>query len=159
VFRWQIVVAAAVTVIGAASLGAAFRSDGSTDQEMELTAAHGTAPGSPGFAFTVQATPVEGLYPGAVRKLNLTLTNPYEFDLQMTAIRADLVSTSNPGCAPTATNLEVQPYTGSLPTTIPSGDSTETGFLPLRMPNTVANDCQKAVFTIAVTADATRVDS
>lgn len=158
-FRWQIVVAAAVTVIGAASLGVAFRSDGSTDQEMELTAAQGTAPGSPGFAFTVQATPVEGLYPGAVRKLNLTLKNPYDFDLQMTAIRADLVSTSNPGCAPTATNLEVQPYTGSLPTTIASDDSAETGSIPLHMPNTVANDCQQAVFTISVTADATRAGS
>jgi hypothetical protein len=156
VLRWQIVVAAAVTVIGAASLGAAFRSDGSIDQEMELTAAEGTAPG---YAFTVQATPVEGLYPGAVRKLNLTLTNPYDFDLEMTAIRAGLVATSNPGCAPTATNLEVRSYTGGLPTTIGSGDSTAAGSIPLHMPNTVANDCQKAVFTIAVTADATKAGS
>jgi hypothetical protein len=157
VFRWQILVAAAVAVIGAASLGVVFRSDDSTDQEMELVAAQGTDPSSGTFAFTVQATPVEGLYPGAVRKLNLTLTNPYNFDLQMTAIRADLVATSNPGCAPVATNLELQPYTGDVPSKIPARDSKEAGSVPLRMPNTVANDCQEAVFTIQLTADATRV--
>jgi hypothetical protein len=148
-------VAAAAAVVGAASLGFAFRSDGTTDQEMELVASQGTTSDGT-FAFTVRATPVEGLYPGARRKLNLTLTNPYKFDLQMTAMRAELVSTSKPGCAPTSVNLDVQPYTGTLPTKIPARDSRETGAIPLHMPNSVANDCQKAVFTIQVTADATR---
>jgi hypothetical protein len=156
VFRWQIMVAAAAAVVGAASLGFAFRSDGTSDQEMELVASQSTSPDSGTFAFTVQATPVEGLYPGAHRKLILTLTNPYKFDLQMTAMRADLVSTSKPGCAPTSVNLDVQPYTGTLPTKIPAGDSRETGAIPLHMPNSVANDCQRAVFSIQVTADATR---
>jgi hypothetical protein len=157
VFRWQMLVAAAVAVVGAASLGYVFRSDGSTDQEMELIAAESAASGNGTFAFTVQATPVEGLYPGAVRKLKLTLTNPYTFDLQMTAIRAELVATSNAGCAPVATNLEIAPYTGTLPVKVSADDSRAAGSVPLHMPNTVANDCQKAVFTIKLSADATRV--
>jgi hypothetical protein len=156
VFRWQTLVASVAAVIAAASLSVVFRSD-STDQEMELVAAQGSDPASGTYAFTVQATPVEGLYPGAIRKLNLTLTNPYDFDLQMTAIDADLVATSNPGCEPIASNLEVQPFTGAVPSKIPAGDSTEAGSVPLHMPNTVANDCQQAVFTITLTADATRV--
>jgi hypothetical protein len=158
VFRWQILVAAAAAVIGAASLAVVLRSDDPTVQEMELVASQGTTPGSGTFAFTVSATPVEGLYPGAVRTLKLTFTNPYKFDLQMTAIRADLESTSNPGCAPIAENLEIQTYTGTLPAQIPADDSSEAGTIPLHMPNSVANDCQKAVFSIKVTADAAQAD-
>jgi hypothetical protein len=142
--------------IGAASLGVVFRSDGSTDQEMELVASQASAPGSGPYAFTVSATPIEGLYPGADRKLKLTFTNPYTFDLQLTAIRATLESTSNPACAPIAENLEIQSYTGTLPAEIAADDSAEAGTIPLHMPNTVANDCQRAVFAIKVTADATR---
>jgi hypothetical protein len=156
VFRWQLLLAAAVAIVGAASLGYAFRSDGSTDQEMELTAAQSADLGSGTYSFTVQATPVEGLYPGADRKLKLTLTNPYKFDLQMTVIRATLIATSNPGCAPVATNLEVKPYTGNLPVKVDAGDSKAAGSVPLHMPNSVANACQKAVFTINLSADATR---
>jgi hypothetical protein len=158
VFRWQILVAATATVIGAASLGVAFRSDGSTDQEMELVASQVDPANATSFAFTVTATPVEDLYPGAQRRLLLTMKNPYTFDLQVTGVRAALVSTTNAGCEPVATNLEIMSYTGGLPATIPSGDSAETGAIPLHMPNTVANECQDAVFAIEVTADATRAE-
>jgi hypothetical protein len=156
VYRWQMLAAVAAAIVGAASLGFAFHADGSTDQEMELVASQGTASGT--LAFTVQATPVEGLYPGAVRKLKLTMTNPYDFDLNVVGLQADLVTTSNPGCEPIATNLEVQAYTGTFPVRVAADDSEDVGSVPLHMPNTVANECQKAVFTIKLSADATRVD-
>jgi hypothetical protein len=158
VSRWQMVAAAAAAVVAAASLGYVFRADGSTDQEMELTAAEMVATGGGTYAFTVQATPVDGLYPGASRQLKLTLTNPLTFDLNVTNMRANLVSTSNPGCAPTATNLEVQPYTGSLPVRVKAKASKTGGNVPLHMPNTVANACQKATFTITISADAARAN-
>ena len=154
--RWQMLAVATTAVVGAAGLGFALNVDGSTDQEMELTAAPGAA-ASP-YSFTVQATPVEGLYPGAVRQLRLTLTNPYTFDLLVTGMHADLVGTSRPGCDPVSTNLEVRPYTGELPVGVEAEDSAEAGTVPLHMPNSVVDDCQRATFTIRLSADAMRAE-
>ena len=154
--RWQMLAVAATAVVGAAGLGFALHVESATDQEMELTAAPGADLGAPQYTFTVRATPVEGLYPGAVRQLRLTLTNPYTFDLLVTGMHADLVGTSQPGCHPVATNLEVKPYTGDLPVDVKAEDSAEAGAVPLHMPNSVANDCQRATFTIKLSADAMR---
>lgn len=156
--RWQMLAVATTAVVGAAGLGFALNAEGSTDQEMELTASPGAEPGASEYSFTVQATPVEGLYPGAVRQLRLTLTNPYTFDLLVTGMRADVVGTSRPGCAPVPTNLEVRPYTGELPVGVKAEESAEAGAVPLHMPNSVANDCQRATFTIVLSADATRAE-
>lgn len=158
-FRWHILAGAALTIIAAAALGFAFRSRESTDQEMELTASTAPTADPDHFGFTVSAAPVDDLYPGAERRLKLTLTNPYTFDLRVNGLRVELVGTSNPGCDPVAANLEVQPYTGTFPVLVGAGDSEQAGTVPLRMPNTVANACQRAVFTLTLNADATRVDS
>ena len=152
--RWQTAAVAATAVAGAAALGVALRLNSSADQELELVAANGNA----GYTFTVRATPVEDLYPGAVRRLRLTLTNPYAFDLQITGVHAEVVSTSRPGCAPVAANLEVRPYTGSFPVRVGAQDSEQGGAVPLHMPNSVANDCQRATFSIVLHADASRAE-
>jgi hypothetical protein len=123
---------------------------------MELTAAPGTDLDAPQYSFIVQAAPVGGLYPGAVRQLRLTLTNPYTFDLLVTGMHADLVGTSRPGCAPVPTNLEVRAYTGELPVGVKAEDSAQGGAVPLHMPNSVSDDCQRATFTIRLSADAMR---
>jgi hypothetical protein len=149
---------ATTAVVGAAGLGFALNVNGSSDQEMELTAAPVPDLRESRYSFTVQATPVDGLYPGAVRRLRLTLTNPYTFDLLVTGLRADLVGTSRPGCAPVSTNLEVQPYTGELPVGVKAEESTEAGAVPLHMPNSVVDDCQRATFTIKLSADAMRAE-
>ena len=156
--RWQMLAVATTAVVGAAGLGFALNVDGSTDQEMELTAAPATDVHASQYSFTVQATPVEGLYPGAVRQLRLTLTNPYTFDLLVTGMHADLVGTSRPGCDPVSTNLEVRPYTGELPVGVEAEDSAEAGTVPLHMPNSVVDDCQRATFTIRLSADAMRAE-
>jgi hypothetical protein len=158
VHRWHLLAVATTAVVGAAGLGFALGADVSTDQEMELTAAPGAGLTAPQYSFTVQAAPVQGLYPGAVRQLRLTLTNPYTFDLLVTGMHADLVGTSRPGCDPVSTNLEVQPYTGELPVGVKAEDSAEGGVVPLHMPNSVADDCQRATFTIKRSADAMRAE-
>lgn len=154
--RWQALAVAAAAVVGATGLSVALRTPGSADQQMELVATETAATASGQYTFTVRATPVQELYPGAVRQLRLTLTNPYAFDLRVTGVRAGVTATSDPGCAPIATNLEVRPYTGDFPVRVQAQDSAEAGAVPLHMPNSVANDCQGATFTIAVHADATR---
>ena len=153
-YRWQALAVATTTVVGAAALGAAVGLNGSTDQELELVAADSAGQ----YTFMVRATGVDDLYPGAVRRLRLTLTNPYPYDLRVTAVHAELVSTSRPGCAPTPVNLQVQPYTGAIPVRVAAKDSEEAGVVPVHMPNSVANDCQRATFSIVLHADAVRPD-
>lgn len=154
--RWHTLATAAAALIGAAGLSVALSSGDSTDQEIKLVAVQSAATGDPQYTFTVSATPVADLYPGAVRHLRITLTNPFAFALKVTGVRAELVSTSKAGCAPIAENLEVQSYTGALPERVTAKDSAEVGSVPLHMPNSVANACQEATFTIALHADATR---
>lgn len=150
--RWHKSVAAAAAVVGAAGLAVALKDPATTDQEMTLTAA--AAGGEQNPAFTVRGTAVEDLYPGARRRLVLTLDNPSRVDLLVTGMHARLTATDRPGCAPVASNLEVEPYTGALPARIGARESRQAGAVPLHMPNSVVDACQKATFTVAVTADA-----
>jgi hypothetical protein len=147
------IIAGTMAAIAAGALTYAANTRGSTDLDMELTASR-----SPNerYTFTITGTPIDGLYPGAVRTIRLTFTNPYGYDLNVTAMRVELVAASKPGCQPIATNLEIGPYSGRLPVVVPAEDSKATGNVPLRMPNTVANDCQQAVFTIKLSGDAVR---
>ncbi|GAB1643013.1 hypothetical protein [Krasilnikovia sp. MM14-A1259] len=154
--RWQRILAAAAAVVGAAALGVALRDDDAGVQAMTLTAVQGPAQDAGHYTFTVRAAPVDGLVPGTDRRLVLTLDNPYDFDLLVTDLRADLVATSRVGCAPVPANLEVRRYTGELPVRVDAGDSREAGSVPLHMPNTVVDACQRATFTIALDASATR---
>jgi hypothetical protein len=156
--RWPIALLAVVTVAGAAGVGAALRPDGSTDQPTTLTAVHDTAPDGT-YSFVMRAAAVEDLYPGADRRLVLTMTNPYAFDLVVTGIRATLAGTSNAGCEPVPANLQLRDYTGELPVRVAAGSDTESGAVPLHMPNSVVDACQRATFTIALDADATRADA
>lgn len=145
--------AAGAILAGAAAWGTGLRPGETAEDAMTLVARQGTAAQ---YTFAVRSTPVDDLYPGAERRLALTMTNPYGFDLLVTAVRADLVSTTRPGCAPVPANLVVRAYAGDLPVRIGAGAERETGAVALHMPNTVVDDCQRAGFTFAVHADATR---
>ncbi|MFI5494886.1 hypothetical protein [Actinoplanes sp. NPDC051859] len=147
--RWHKTVAAAAAVVGAASLGAALHDQTSTDQQLTLSVVAGSVP-----ILTVRGTAVDGLVPGARRRLVLTLANSSGVDLLVTGMHARLTATSKPGCAPDATNLEVEEYTGALPARLDARSTRQAGSVPLRMPNTVVDACQEATFTVAVTADA-----
>jgi len=152
VHRWHKTVVAAAAVVGAAGLVVALRDPSSTDQKMTLTAAPGAGGTNP--VFTVRGAAVDDLYPGARRRLVLTLTNSSSHDLLVTGMHARLTGTSKPGCEPVATNLEVERYTGALPARVGARDSRQAGAVPLHMPNSVVDECQEATFTVTITADA-----
>jgi hypothetical protein len=122
-----------------------------------LTAVHADA--TDRYSFVMHAEGVEDLYPGADRRLVLTMTNPYAFDLLVTDIHAELAATSNAGCDPVPANLQLRDFTGDLPVRVAAGSDTESGAVPLHMPNSVVDACQRATFTIALDADATRADA
>jgi hypothetical protein len=153
VHRWHKSVVAAAAVVGAAGLAVALRDPSTSDQQMTLTAAPGADGSNP--VFTVRGAAVEDLYPGARRRLVLTLANSSSHDLVVTGMHARLTATSKPGCEPVVSNLEVGPYTGSLPARVGARDSREAGAVPLHMPNSVVDACQEATFTVLLTADAT----
>ena len=109
------------------------------------------------LAFDVRATTVKDLHPGAVRRMRLTVVNPYPFPISVSRLGARLVSTSKRACEPTATNLRVGSHPGRLPFTVPARGRKVHGELEVAMPNTAADACQRTTFRLAITATATRV--
>ncbi len=157
-YRGRILAGALAAVI-AGGVAYTVHARGGTELDMELTASSVQTDGGDRYTFTISGTPVDGLYPGAVRHIRLTFTNPYAFDLNVTSMRPELVAASKTGCEPIASNLEIQPYTGALPVRVPAEDSRQNGNIPLRMPNSVDNACQQAIFTIRLSGDAVRADA
>jgi hypothetical protein len=94
---------------------------------------------------------VVGLYPGARRRLLLTLSNTdRRRPVSIAGVRVSTVSTTKRGCKPSRRNLRIRPYRGPAFTIRPH--SARRLSLRLRMPNTVANACQRAVFRLRYTA-------
>jgi hypothetical protein len=121
----------------------------------------GTGGGSGGadvHRFAVNADTVPGLYPGAARAVTVTVTNPYHFDIRLTALSAALDATSAPACQAGPANLTVGALRAGpgLPLVVPAGRPVRVGDVPLSMPNTVADACQGATFTIRLAATATK---
>lgn len=109
--------------------------------------------------FTVQAPPVAGLHPGAVRNLKISVYNPHRHAIRIGGIGAQVTATSTAACAATASNLTVRPRQGRpvLPLLVPARTTRAAGEIPLFMPNTVVNACQRATFTISFSGSAERV--
>ena len=108
---------------------------------------------------TVEAPPVSGMYPGAVKPLTLTVTNTGRRDIRITDMSGQLARTSRAGCAPIAQNLVVRRWQSpaSNRLLVPARSRRTVGSLPLYMPGTVANACQRTTFTIRLTAVGTQV--
>jgi hypothetical protein len=106
----------------------------------------------------LNTTAVSGLYPGASRPLQLTLTNPYAFAITVHHLGAILVATSVPDCAVSPVNLVVGDFSGQppLPLVLAAREQRSVGTVPLFMPNTVAESCQHATFTIRLLGSATK---
>lgn len=107
------------------------------------------ADAGPGTTFSVSTPDVTGLYPGTTKQLTLTVSNPYDFAITVTDLWGHLDRTSKGGCAPSASNLSVRAHEGVLPT-VPRRTDRAAGTIPLYMPNTVAEACQRAQFTISL---------
>jgi len=148
----RVFVAATTIVMSTALLGGASPSGGTSGPEMVLT--HGAYRH---YGFTISGTSPRGLYPGAVKPIRLTLVNPSAFSLRVTAVRGRLTATSRPGCRPISSNLSIGGFTGRLPITMRPASRKSVGSVAVSMPNSVANACQGATFTILLTGDATKV--
>jgi hypothetical protein len=70
------------------------------------------------------------LYPGGGGPLDLVLTNPYRFDLRVTALRVSVrARTSHPGCSGDA-NYAVTQYRGGYPLTLHEGSTRLSALVP-----------------------------
>jgi hypothetical protein len=147
----------AVLVLGLVAMVGMWRAPAS-EQSVRLQLAANTTTDTSG-AFTINATTVTGLYPGATKTLVLSITNPYSFDLNVTALSASLASTSSALCTASSTNLAVRAYQGppALPIRVKSSRTLTVGSIPLFMPNTVATACQGVTFTISLKGTASKV--
>jgi hypothetical protein len=110
--------------------------------------------------FAVHAQDLTGLYPGAVKSFRLTVDNPNSYPIRVTELGGTLSTTSNRTCRPTPSNLVVRPRQGNvrLPLTVPARSSRGAGEIPLYMPNTVADACQRTSFVIRFNGSAEKVD-
>jgi hypothetical protein len=93
---------------------------------------------------------VTGLYPGATRKLVLTLHNRLRRRLAVRGVRVWIVSTTKPGCAPSPKNLAIHQPSSRTRRLGPGGRRTIT--VRMTMPNNVADACQGAVFKLRYSA-------
>ncbi|MDR6325232.1 hypothetical protein [Actinoplanes couchii] len=94
------------------------------------------------------------LIPGSVRRTTVTISNPYPFAITVRRIEARVAGSSRWRCRPTGTNLRIGPYLGRLPLWVPARGRATAGEFEVRMPDTVADACQRTTFRLAFTARA-----
>jgi hypothetical protein len=101
--------------------------------------------------FGVDGASVGGLYPGAVKRIKLTVVNPFGYRLRLRSLSGRVVSTSRPGCPATAASLVVESYTGRLPLTLQARSRTGlTGSIPITMPKDATPRCSNTRFVISL---------
>lgn len=98
--------------------------------------------------FTIAGN-VTGLYPGAVRPLVLTLTNPNNFPIQVASFAATVAGVT--GCA--ASNVRVDALAPGV--VIPANGST-TATVQVRMADSPPNACQHATFGLTYSGTAVK---
>lgn len=140
---------AAVVLAGAAGVAAhaAARPSAPQPDRLELIA-------SVKKGVVLKGVPVSGLYPGASKRLSVTVKNTTGRAIKVPKLKAQLsAKTSRAGCAGTRANLLLS-WTGKA-VTIPN-KKTRTMTLNVTMPRTVANACQGATFKMTVSLSATK---
>ncbi len=101
---------------------------------------------------------MSGLYPGAKRSMAVRVRNPYDFDLSISRLTAEVVKSSRRACPARPANLVAGPHHGRLPLTVRARQSRDAGSIPIRMPASVTNECSGVTFTIRITGVATKVN-
>jgi len=93
---------------------------------------------------------ITGLYPGATKRLVLTLRNRTRRRLAVQRIAIRIASTTQPGCAASPSNLTIRQPKNRLLRLRPRGRSK--AIASISMPSSVADSCQGAVFKLRYTA-------
>ncbi|GIF24572.1 uncharacterized protein (DUF58 family) [Actinoplanes tereljensis] len=106
--------------------------------------------------FSVEGTPIQGLFPGAVRSVRLTVVNPERFALRIERLTGRTVATSRRGCP--VSGLRVTGYEGKLPVRVQARGRTRLpGVLVVTMPRNTTPKCAETRFVIEFLAVGTRV--
>jgi hypothetical protein len=109
------------------------------------------ASGHGGSRLRIRSEPVLGLYPGATRKLTLTIHNrDHHRSVVVYRLRVRNTATSRRGCSASRRNLAIRQYAGRPLVVAPRG--TRRVVVRLTMPYTVANACQRAAFRLRYSA-------
>jgi hypothetical protein len=150
---WRIsAVAAGLVAVALATGGTGPAADGT----IELSA-HGTPSRQDGpHTFGVRVRPVTGLYPGAVKGMAVTLRNPYDFDLRVTALTARVTGSSKRSCRPGRTTVSARPFAGRLPVVVPAHSTQRAGSVPVAMAIDAPQRCAGTTFTVQLTGRATK---
>jgi hypothetical protein len=106
----------------------------------------------------VEGKAVNGMYPGATKQVKLTVVNPYDFHLRLQSLGGKIAKTSRRGCAPTAANLEVRGYSGTLPVDIrPRSRTALAGGIPVMMPRSATAECADVKFFLTLSGIGAKV--
>lgn len=120
-----------------------------------------------GSPFTMSNLAPTAFQPGATRDIELTFTNPNDFDIKANNVQVALGSTDKAGCV-AADNFQITDgYDGPADLTIPANSTktlTELGVAQadwpqvqmLNLPTTNQDACKGALLTLSYTGDATR---
>jgi hypothetical protein len=144
----------ATAALATSFIVAASGQEGEPGENMVLT--HGGQYGSD-YRFGLAGKPIKGMYPGASRQINIMVSNPYGFALDLRDVSARVVSTSRRGCPATSASLQVGVYKGHLPVTIkPHDRRTLPGSITVTMPRDAASNCSSVRFTVALSSTGSR---
>jgi len=155
VFRWRTTLAATASLVCLSYAAASGHSYGAPDDNT-LVLASPVGRTQYNVRFTIAGKSVRGLYPGAVKKIELTIANPYDFDLILQRVEGRVVSTSRRRCSPDPAHLVVRKYLGKLPVTLRAHSRTAVGTLPVAMPREAPAKCSDTKFTIGISGAAKR---
>jgi hypothetical protein len=86
---------------------------------------------------------VSGLYPGAQKQLNLSVSNPNNFPINVTSLAVTVGGPGVVGCA--QSNVAVTNFSGSL---IVAKNATVTKSLPINMLSSAPDQCRGATFPL-----------
>jgi hypothetical protein len=108
-------------------------------------------------SFGVTVGQVQTLYPGLLRTLPVTYSNPNSFDILVTTYRVSVSVPSSQASACPASSLQVPSGTVTLApqTTVPKNGAVSTT-VPIKLAPTAPDGCQSVTFTITVNATAVK---
>ncbi|HVF75918.1 MAG TPA: hypothetical protein VM938_12800 [Acidimicrobiales bacterium] len=93
---------------------------------------------------------ITGLFPGASRGIDLTISNPYAFAIKVTDVSARVKQSSNAACPVGSLTFEAL---RNAPVVVPAR-GTAAATLPVRMRPEAANVCAGLTFTLSYSAQA-----
>jgi hypothetical protein len=146
----------ALTAVLAAQRPPATSTNG--DDLIMLSGRSGTAQEGAGD-WSITGTPVNGLTPGASSRLQLRVTNPHPYDIQVLRVHVTLTPgawTGRDGCRNTTANLVVSRWLGRPFLLRAHRTITVPSTYQVRMPMTVSAACQGATFPLTYTGYATK---